>query len=328
MSKCESCHIEPVELEEASDAGHSSYKICNSCRVRLINYALRPREYFNLASIHGHTSFLQSDFYNDSNGEATQPKIKIIDEYKFSFPSKENIVNSTELLIDYAFVRYFIPSDIISFLKEHKKESVLSVLKEKIKINRGVSHKAYEIAAKVLGLFAGDWIETQWANRLPGEFPMFAEAIAKCIPFPKAFSMLSEELDTLNEKDLAANISVFIYFENKKVLDWIEEHKSNISHVSSSFGIVAAINQFDWLTAEKWLKCGRPLSLIALDALLYCTKTNFESNVPLVFKDKEPKLINSPSSAVIAATLQDFLKSDDKPRTRNIINTIISNLFG
>ena len=71
--KCESCKIKEVETIEIEDSLGNTFKLCNECIDRLRKRSLRPREYFNLVSIHGHDYYLNDDFYNDLNGIAEQP---------------------------------------------------------------------------------------------------------------------------------------------------------------------------------------------------------------------------------------------------------------
>jgi len=61
--KCESCKIKEYEVKEPSGEGQNPYFLCKECQFRLLNRALRPLEFFNLASIHGDTPLLHDDFY-------------------------------------------------------------------------------------------------------------------------------------------------------------------------------------------------------------------------------------------------------------------------
>ncbi len=91
--------------------------------------------------------------------------------------------------------------------------------------------------------------------------------------------------------------------------------------------MLAASSQFDWITAKKWLHFGRPLSLIALDALVHCTSSIEKNNYTLGFQEKPPRLRNAESSKMIAETLHNYLKKDDKVRVKKAVETIINNVF-
>ena len=71
----------------------------------------------------------------------------------------------------------------------------------------------------------------------------------------------------------------------------------------------------------------RPLSLIALDALNYCTTKGDRLNQSLWMRALNPKLLGSPNRELVIKTLNEYLEIDNVPRTRNIINRIIKNKF-
>ena len=326
---CESCKKRPVEVLEQTDDGF--YRLCVQCHNRLINYALRPLEFFNLAAIHGHSYYLDDDIYDYETGKATQPKIEVTEIEKYPFPDLEFIKDDIQNVVDFACVQYFTSNEVILLLHNFNKQSVLSYLNFKVDYNRAINYKAYEIAAKVLGLYAADWIRHQWNNRKENELLIFAEAIAKCLPNEEAFENITTEIDKSSERLFTENSSALIHFHSPKTLQWIEQNKGRIVNVSSSWGLLAASSQFDWKTAEEWLIKGRPLSLIALDALNFCT-TKTEENVQRYWQQENPDfklafLYNSATPQIIAKTITEYLQRDNVPRTRSITKQIINNLF-
>lgn len=324
---CESCRTRPVEILEAPDKGLQPYRLCSQCHNRFINYALRPSEYFNLASIHGHSFHLHDDFYDYETGEATQPKIDVEEAENFPFPDLQAINTDLEKLVDYACVQYFTSNDVIELLKACNKEAVLECIGSKVDYNRSISYKAFEITAKVLGSYAGDWVRQQWNKREENELLIFAPALAACLPFDEAFSIVTNEIEQSTEIALADNSSALLYFQSSKTLDWINSIKDRIKNVSSIWGVLAAASTFDWQAAEKWLDEGRPLSLIALDALIYCTTTGERRSQALWLRENPPTLLNAPKPDTIANTLTAYLKKDSVPRTKSAVRQIINNLF-
>src|ERR1044071_3903018 len=103
MMKCESCNCNEVETTVVYDAQLSPMLLCAACEYRLLNKALRPSEFFHLAAIHGHCYYLHDDFYDDSTGEATQPRIEVTEADKFPFPKLEDVKTDLPRLIDFAF---------------------------------------------------------------------------------------------------------------------------------------------------------------------------------------------------------------------------------
>jgi hypothetical protein len=214
---------------------------------------------------------LHDDFYDYETGKATQPKEKVIDPNLFPFPELSKIRRDLHKLVDYACVQYFTSMEVVELLKLHDKRALLSYLMHKVKYNRAINYKAYEIAAKVLSMNAGEWIKNEWENRKENEILIFAEAICRCLNFTEAFSMLTTEIEASDDKKLLDNSFALLYFEAPNTLDWMEKISQRLANISTSWGVIAAASQFSWPRAEKWLSMGRPLSLISLDALIFCT---------------------------------------------------------
>lgn len=323
--KCESCNIR--EVEERADEGQNPFRLCKPCHERLLNLALRPLEFFNLTAIHGHCYFLNDDFYDYDTGEAMQSDIEVIDAENFPFPDFQQIKNDLNRLIDFSFVQYFTDNFVIDELQKFDKLEVLKRLKEKVSYNRAINYKAYEIAGKVVGKPAEEWIKNEWANRQENELQIFAEAIAKCLDREEAFEILTKELESKDDKFLAENVSALLYFQNDKTLDWIEKICERIINISSNWGQLAASSKFTWERADKWLTIGRPLSLVALDSLIYCTTIGERLNQSIWLRQLNPRLINNPRPETIANRLRDYLTVDNVPRTKNAVETIIDNVF-
>lgn len=325
--KCESCNIGEIQVEEFSDEGLNPFRLCFQCHTRLVSKSLRPLEFFNLTAIHGHSYYLQDDFYDEETGEATQSTIEVIDVEKFQFPDFEEIKHDLNKLIDFSFVQYFTKDFVIDELQKFDKIEVLRRLIEKVEYNRAINYKAYEIAGKVVGKYAEEWIKKEWTNRRENELQIFAEPIVKCLNFDEAFIILTRELEKGDDKFLSENVSALLYFQNGKILDWIEKVSERIKNVSLSWGQLAASSQFTWDRADQWLTIGRPLSLVALDSLIYCTSKGERLNQSLWIRQLNPRIIENPRPEIIADRIRDYLIFDSVPRTKSAVKTIIDNLF-
>lgn len=325
--KCESCNIRGIEVEELADEGQNPFRLCIQCRERLVNRALRPLEFFNLTSIHGYSYYLHDDFYDHETGEATQPETEVIDAEIFPFPDFLQIKNDLNRLIDFLFVQYFTDNFVINELQKFDRSEVLKRLKEKVDYNRAINYKAYEIAGKVVGRIAEEWIKEEWENRQDNELQIFAEPIAKCLLFEEAFATITKELESGDDKFLSENVSALLYFQSDKTLDWIEKVSHRIKNISSNWGQLAASSQLTWEKANKWLTIGRPLSLIALDGLIYCTTVGERLNQSLWLRELNPRLMGNPRPEIIANRLRNYLAVDSVPRTKNAVEVIIENIF-
>lgn len=325
--KYESCNISDFEVEQLADEGQKPYRLCKSCLDRLLNKALRPLEFFNLTAIHGHSFYLHDDFYDYETGEATQPDIEVLHPDKFPFPDFDQIKNNLDRLIDFAFVQYFTNDNVIKQLNQFDKNEMLKTIDKKVKYNRAINYKAYEIVGKVIGNAAKDWIKAEWANKQENELLIFAEAISKCLDFDEAFEILTNEIESKEDKYLSENISALLYFQSDKTLDWIEKVIRRTNNISTNWGTLAATSQFSWVTADKWLNIGRPISLVAIDALLFCTTPGDRQNQAFWLQQNPPKLTDNPRPEIIANKLKDYLAKDNVPRTKSAINKIIDNVF-
>ena len=337
--KCESCNIQQIEVEQPKSEGLEGgiwdtgevkakpYKLCFECRNRLKNYALRPLELFNLVAIHGHTYYLHDDFYDYDAGEAIQPEMDIVDSEHFPFPKFEDVKNNLSNLIDYSFVQYFTEAIVIEHLQKFDKIDVLNIIDEKVKYNNSISYKAYEIVSDVVGKVARDWASEQWENREEdASFIDFAELISNCFEFEEAFELIKNEVEKSDNKSFNKNVNAFLYLKSEKTLDWLETNAERIMNVSSDFGQLAASSQFSWQRCDKWLSAGRPLSLIALDALYLCTTKNYMGESIWLQKLK-PTLIENVKPEIISNRLHDYLKIDSVPRTKNAVSAIMYNLY-
>lgn len=335
---CESCKIAPVEetipvnkgLENGiwDESGNgTNYRLCKSCSHRLQSFALRPLEYFNLVSIHGHSFHLHDDFYDYETGEAYQPEIKVMKVDELKFPKFGEIKNDLYKLVDFSIVQYYTDENVINQLKKFDKKELIGILKHKVKYNRGINYKAYEIAGKVTKTESYNWIKEEWKARRNNELQIFAEPISNSFETEEAFEVITQELESRDDKYLNENITSLLYLQSPKVLKWIEKVQNRIGNVNSQWGQLAASSKFDWDTANSWLESKRPLSLIALDALNFCTTKGKRLNQSLWMQKLNPILLNSPKSELIAKKLKEYELKDSVPRTRNTINRIIENIF-
>jgi cell wall assembly regulator SMI1 len=98
-------------------------------------------------------------------------------------------------------------------------------------------------------------------------------------------------------------------FRDPSVLDWIEQNVPAL--VTTDWGALAAVSSFTWSRATAWLRSGRPLSLVALDALKESAKTG---------------TFEWPPSHEVELALSAYLATDSAPRVKQAINFVLSSL--
>jgi hypothetical protein len=159
------------------------------------------------------------------------------------------------------------------------------------------------------------------------DFILRSQKIAETVEKEEAFRRISSEISACDNRYLNDYIIALNYIQYEKVLDWIETESHRINNVSENWGHLAAMSHFDWKRAAKWLSSGRPLSLIALHALILCTTKGERLNQSAIMRQFNPRLSDNPGPDVIAMKLQEYLLIDNVPRTRDSVNTIIHNVF-
>ncbi len=159
------------------------------------------------------------------------------------------------------------------------------------------------------------------------DFIFRAENIAKSCNKAEAFLTISAEIDACDKIHLNDFIAALNFIRYDKTLDWIEGNTHRIKNVGINWGHVAASSHFSWDRACKWLSYGRPLSLIALDALMFCTTRGERLNQSLWMREIQPKLTGNPPPEVMGNRLKEYLQTDNAPRVRSVIQEIIGNIF-
>ena len=159
------------------------------------------------------------------------------------------------------------------------------------------------------------------------EFVSRSETLAKRLDKDEAFKIISAEVDRCDDKYLNDYITALNFTRNEKVLDWIEKNIHRTKNVGTNWGHLAASSHFTWQRADKWLTIGRPLSLIALDALRFCTTIGERLNQSQLMRQIQPKLLDNPKPETVAKRLQEYLDLDNVPRTRTAVKNIIENIF-
>lgn len=324
--KCESCQQQEVEIREEKDNGTGYYLLCKACHERLLSRSLRPLEFFNLAAIHRQDDYyLHPDFYSEY-GKAEQPLKRVKDARKLPFPKLVDIKEDLTLVVNYACVEYFLSPAVLEALKVFRPTDVIDCLEWKLRYNDCIDYKLFEIAANLLGRKAEGWIKEKWQQRTTQPLAIYAEAIAKCFSPAEAFTILTSESEKLNDKSLHDSIEGLLYLQTNQSLDWIEHIKHRIENVHTNWGVLAAASGFSWAKADQWLSMGRPLSLIALDALYFCTTQGERENQAMWLRENPPGLMEPASLEIMIEKLKSYQETDKGARTRITIQAIIHNL--
>ncbi len=170
-------------------------------------------------------------------------------------------------------------------------------------------------------------LRTMYDQAKVDDFIFRSEELAKSADKDEAFIIISKEIDNCEDRYLNEYITALNFIRNDKVLDWIENNIHRTTNIGLNWGHLAASSYLSWNRASKWLTFGRPLSLVALDAIMFCTTVDERLNQSLWMRQIQPKLIDNPKPEIVAVRLQEHLQTDNTHRTNTTIKKIVENLF-
>jgi hypothetical protein len=319
---CQACKIRAVKVIDPVDNPDYPYRLCDPCHHQLVATALPPLHYFNLAALHGRTYLLQDDFYDDE-GAAMTPEIEVEESVGQAFPRWDSLKGDLEQLINYAIVIWTFDQEILSAFSNFEKGAILNEFQLRIKANRGLGVKIYELTALTLGELAGEWIREEWKMYDGQHIELFAKALAKCLPLQEGFQLYADALAQIDSISIVYQKMLgFIHFESRLTLQWITENIHKFVNINSAWGEIAAVSEFDWATARTWIESGRPLSLVALDALVHCARIPYRSQG---WRLPTQKLLQPDTVGNMDAVLKAYLSRDGVPRVKNAVAFISSN---
>lgn len=260
---------EPSAPLYASDS--EAYRLCPACTTRLISKTLRPIEWFRLASVHGHSkALLETGFYYQ--GESDEFTDLAFKDPKYLAPTEEQSSDSVAALFGYYMTRLHEWDGIKDFsrFKRFTTKEIIAELRRRTDGPNVDAHTiALTIAADILGPDAAEWVREKRACVASNDLRYhWANAAANCLPAPEGLTAVINSLVLLEGLNLTWQISCLSWFQSAEVLDWIEQYRPE-KQISQHWGQLAAVSNFSWMTMLKWLSAGRPLSLIALDALTW-----------------------------------------------------------
>jgi len=314
---CEACQMRPIQIVDDFGDSIQPYRLCPDCYQRLIMFSLRPREWYNLAVIHSpNPYYLHDDFY-DEDGSAAQPEEEVVSPALYPAPSLEEAAYHLEDLLDYAMTRWFLEEAVIQALQAYNQEKLLHSVAERFSstINHGIKARLLQITAHVLGANASEWVREQWVHYDKELLSSLSEAAVYCLSPEEGFALITERLNYIEGNQLPITaFSCLHHFRSPLVLNWIEK---KVTTFHESWGRLAALSKPTWSRMKVWLEQGRPLSLLALEAMVRCIPS---SGKP-VYK-MEPKILQTNISEV-ESVLEKYRDKDYVPRVKMQVQQIV-----
>jgi hypothetical protein len=318
---CPSCRSARFEQTLESTYPQRPYRLCNACATRLTAPTLRPREWYNLAVIFGpHEHYLHDDFYDES-GQALQPEGEVTDAAAHPAPTLEEVRGDPEALLDYAMTRYSVDPPLLDALRAHAGEALLASLDRRVRLreNETAEEVAYAVVGPVLGRAAEPCVRRRWDEAGREYLYRLAEASAQCLPPDDGFERVERALEQYQGKDLSDRLLAMAPFRSPRAPDWIERRVAD--PITGRWGDLAAVSGIDWPRVEAWLDRGRPLSLVALDALAACDSPRQSQS--MLLRQAAPKLLNPPPRDVAVTRLRQYAEGDKSPRVSSSVQYVI-----
>lgn len=321
---CQACEsvvrVSPIEEDDPSEP----YFLCEDCSERLFLRALRPLEWFNLASKHGWWKYLLHDDFYDEDGTATQPDVQEYLDGGMLAPPLDEVATSPERLLGYCFTRWSLGAAEFQALAALNSEDLLASIERPETIsNPQKLSVALMICANVLGVQASTWVNKQYERSVKKDLLFsWAEAAASCLPPPEGLNKTMIALADYKGRKLNECIGALSWFRSDRVLDWIERNAPN-TNVTGQWGQLAALSNLTWGRADDWLAQGRPLSLIALDALEQFLR--LPRHAPLV-RNLRPELTGVDDRETVLRALASQKLKDPAPRCVTQCDFLIENI--
>jgi hypothetical protein len=318
---CEACRQRRATEEVGDDDPDEPYRVCGECGERLRQRALRPLEWFNLAAKHGWCKYLLHDDFYDDDGTAHQPTADLYSADGMLAPTLDEAARSLGGLVDYCITRWQLDAIEYNSVRAFPAEVVLEELKRRAATgNRHVLEVTLTLCANVLEHGAAPWVRAQYERACDHNVLFcWAAAAARCLPHPEGMHKTVDALRAYSGPELRERKDALMWFRSPSVLDWIESHAPS-ANVTNDWGRLAALSDLSWSRVEAWLSRGRPLSLVALDAL-----TEFvprPGQAPIVTR-LQPKLKGCPDGLTLTRALQAYMAVDTAPRVTGTCRYLI-----
>lgn len=321
---CQACRKRPVVEDVGEDDPSEPYRVCRECAFRLRRRALRPNEWFNLAALHGWQKHLLHDDLYGQDGVASQPDMDNFTTDGMDAPTLPTCAGSLQRLTDYCITRWHLGKEEFEAFAPFAPSSVLAEFEGRARVgNRQIRQTMLELCANVVGGLAAPWVRSEFERACHDDcLFVWAEASAKCLPPPEGLHKTIGALCAFRGRALEDRMAALCWFRAPEVQDWIASHVPR-QNISASWGRLASLSDLSWSRIQEWLGSGRPLSLVALDALASCIPRPGQARILAVLG---PKLQGCSEISSIKHVLEAYAAEDNAPRVTTVCNFIIQHL--
>ena len=186
-----------------------------------------------------------------------------------------------------------------------------------------IQENIFLVCERLLGPAAEPWLRKSKHRPLQNfAFDAFCSALDVCVP-DGGFEIATDKLANERPHQLAYFAHGLLAFDDKtKILDWIEARLgSGNEPVVPEWGQLAALAGVRWQTINRWLDRGKPVSLVALDAIVAWLTGHVE--VGMWLNCLTPRVVDTPPSATIRNRLLAHAESEGTPRVEKVVAQIV-----
>jgi len=310
MEMCQATRMEPATTMVSWRRGYGRYCLSEGAEQRVRNFALRPREWFNLAVIAGPNEYyLRGDY--DENGVAQEP---VNDGDQFPAPTLSQCAPFLDRLIEYARTRRELGADVIATMRGHDGSLVLGELRKQFAgaTNIWIRGRLLELGAAVLGEGAAELFYCAIEGAKPSTRLVYLGRAGGCLGMEEGRLLGQEWLEGVDPHEQARLGLALAQYRSPAVLDWIEEHARH--PMAREWGAVAADCGAAWPRIQRWLRAGPELGMLAVQTLLEYRGHGWALH-PFAGQ-VQPRLRNAPAIERIEREVREFAERQPIVRAR------------
>ncbi|MEK6702929.1 MAG: hypothetical protein AABZ53_11740 [Planctomycetota bacterium] len=217
--------------------------------------------------IHSAHEFLLHDDFYDDDGAADQPEASVVDAHLFPSPRLIDVRHSLSLLMDYCQSRHILREPELKAFGAFDPEFVHTEIERRLALPKFMHFQSdyVEIAAANPSKRTLTWYRGLLNHQSRDGLYVLLHAGSGLLPAGEVFDhgvRGAASAPIALRRDWASTLAKT---RDPRFFAWLE---SNLSEpITSTWGWSAAVAGVEWPQLQEWLARGRPLSLVAIDAL-------------------------------------------------------------
>jgi hypothetical protein len=259
------------------------------------------------------------DFYDD-NGVARQPRVPIpsLGPDFDRVPRLDEVENNIDQLLDYLYTRESVHPTHEQALRRHRPDDVIETSTRRFHQTREPSHRwvLYLAVATAGGPRAADWFRSTLPRESPIDRLRRLDIVQTSLSHHEVLDIALAAIEEIAPDRRQEHLRSLFKLPDPRLVTWIESNACQ--PVANVWGELAAACDIDWVTTRRWLKSGRPLSLVALDSIA-CRSSHAGSCSTL------PRLQIVGGRLELFAALEELAATDPVPRITKLVEQIAVN---